>query len=90
MTVDNRTPEEKEKQMAVAANAVKAAGAILILAAPLIAFNVFGIAEAIGMRDGFIEYVLGAALLVAGLVDFFVVPNILKRAIAPKDGDKTL
>lgn len=90
MTVDNRTPEEKAKQVSVAANAVKGMGAVLILAAPLIAFNVFGLADAIGMRDGFIEYVLGAALLVAGLVDFFVVPIILTRAAAPKDGDKPL
>ncbi|MEZ0262732.1 MAG: hypothetical protein ACAH80_17130 [Alphaproteobacteria bacterium] len=91
MTTDNRTPEDKARQNAIAANCVKGVGAVFILAAPLVAFNVFGLADVMGLRDGFFEYLMGGILLVAGLADFFVIAPILQRGGAPKDGgDKAI
>lgn len=88
---DNRTPEEKARQNALVANCVRAAGAFFMLAAPLVAFNVFGIADLLGIRDGFIEYIIGSAFLVIGLLDFFVVAPLLQRIGTPGGGgDKAL
>lgn len=84
------TPEERARQNEIVANVIKGVGAVFILAAPLIAFNAFGIAEMIGVKDGFLEYVMGGMFLVMGLADFFLVAPILQRGGAPKDGDKAL
>ena len=88
---DNRTPEEKARQNALVANCFRAAGAVFILIAPVIAFIVFGIAEMIGVLVGFLEYIMGGVFLVTGLADFFVIAPILQRGGAPRDGgDKAL
>lgn len=87
MTANNITPEERAKQNALVANCVKGVGAVFILAAPLVAFNVFGLADLMGLHDGFFEYLMGGLLLVMGLADFFVIAPILRRAGLPKDGN---
>lgn len=54
-------------------------GAAFLLAAPVIGFNLGGAADPIGLADGTTEKIIGGALLVAGVADFFIVPNILNR-----------
>jgi hypothetical protein len=56
---------------------VRGVGALFMLAAPVIGYNFGGIAEKFGFDEGTSE-IVGVALLVIGLVDFFVMPQFFK------------
>ncbi|MBI1214690.1 MAG: hypothetical protein GC185_02595 [Alphaproteobacteria bacterium] len=59
---------------------VRPIGGALMLAGVAVAFNLGGILRLFGpdMKGG--DLVLGIAIFVMGVVDYFVVPNVLKRA----------
>jgi hypothetical protein len=73
----NENPEElKAKQQALVAQICKAGGAVFMLAAPVIGFNMGGVADMIGVH-GPGTYVCGAILFAVGIFDFLVLPAIL-------------
>jgi hypothetical protein len=74
-------PEEAQlaQQKTLIINIVRGAGVMFMLAAPVIGFNLGGIAAGIGFGDPFVQKALGGALIFAGLLDFFVVPQFLDK-----------
>jgi hypothetical protein len=70
---------------ALVTNVIRFWGACFMLAAPVLAFNLSNAAGYFGL-DGMGGKILGGALLVIGIVDFFVMPGVLQKASQKKRG----
>jgi hypothetical protein len=68
--------DQKAKQQALVAQICKAGGAVFMLLAPVIGFNLGGVADWIGVQ-GPGTYICGAMLFAIGVFDFLILPVIL-------------
>lgn len=79
----NEDPTQGERQRqqakAIVIGAVRATGAVLLLAGTAIFFDTGGIAGAIGVGDGIVNKILGGGLLAAGIADYLIVPKLLDK-----------
>ena len=58
---------------------IRILGAVFMLAAVTVAFNLGGLAGTIGITDGLARKILGGFLFALGLADYFVLPAILTK-----------
>lgn len=73
------TPEQKARGTAMVVNIVRGTGAVLMVAGAAVGFNIGGVSTLLGL--GAETYaIVGIAIGVAGLVDFFVLPSIIVKA----------
>jgi hypothetical protein len=85
MTDSDDRNRQAARSMALVTKVMRALGACFMLAAPLLAFDAGGIASRFGL-SGMTGKILGGALFVMGLVDFFVMPGVLRQAMQKKSG----
>lgn len=63
-------------------NMIRLFGGFFILLGLTLGFDIAGLATKIGMADPLQMHMVGIAMGVVGLIDFFVLPPILRRSLA--------
>ena len=80
---NNNTPEQQNEQQPNPAEKIipllKLMGAAFMIAAPIAAFDIQGVATKAGIADGITEKAIGGVLFMVGVVDFFVLPMFLGK-----------
>lgn len=75
--MDNNTPAPQPNPAEKIVPLLKLLGAAFMIAAPIAAFDVQGVATAAGIADGITEKLIGGGLFMVGVMDFFVLPLFL-------------
>lgn len=74
---------KRAQSLALVATVMRGTGAVFMAGAAIIGLNLGGAADALGLAS--INKIAGAILFCIGLMDFFVLPQMVLKAGKPKD-----
>lgn len=74
---------DRAQRLALVANLMRGAGALFMAGGAALGLNLGGAADMLGIAS--IAKIVGGVLFAMGIMDFFVLPQIVMKAVKPKD-----